>query len=190
MDLKVKIKKIFILFFFLLFTILTLNSQNKIKGNIASALLGIPNFSYEIKIGSKTSFQVDATASFWESFNHAPQKFIMFFPEFRYYTQSFNKGFFLGTHVGGSSYTMQKYNYWSTDFYQKGYNIMYGMTVGYTFEFYKKWNLELFLGGGSSQAYYKGYRISNQTRYDDAKKFNKSGEWILYKGGLMLVYQF
>ncbi|VXC08740.1 conserved hypothetical protein [Flavobacterium sp. 9AF] len=188
MNLIFKIKKIFILFLFFQFAILTVKSQN-IKGNVASALLGIPNFGYEIPLGKKTSFQVDLTASFWESVQHAPQKFIMLFPEFRYYSKIVNKGFFLGTHIGVSNYTMQKYNYWSTDYYQKGFNVMYGVTTGYSFEINQKWNLELFLGGGSSQAYYKGYKISNQERYDAAKKYNKSGEWIVYRGGLMLVYK-
>ncbi len=188
MNLIFKIKKIFMLFLFLFCFILTLNSQNNIKGNMATAVLGIPNFGYEIRLGKKTSFQVDITASFWESVQHAPQKFVMLFPEFRYYTKTFNKGFFIGTHIGGSSYTMQKYTYWSTDYYQKGFNVMYGVSTGYSFEVNERWHIELFIGGGSSQAYYKGYKISTQERYDAAEKYNKSGEWIVYRGGLMLVY--
>ena len=37
--------------------------------------------------------------------------------------------------------------------------------------------------------YYKGYLLSTGERYDLAKEYNKSGELIPYRGGLMLVYK-
>lgn len=66
---------------------------------------------------------------------------------------------------------------------------MYGLTTGYQFLINEKWNLEIFVGGGSSQGFYKGYKINTNERYDNRDKFNKSGEWILYRGGVMLVYK-
>jgi len=189
MNLNFKKIRFFIFFLFLSLDILCLNGQTNLKGNLAFVLVGIPNLGIETKLGSHTSFQIDITASFWESVNHAPQKFILLFPEFRYYTKEFGKGFFIGAHIGGGIYKLQKYNYWSTNFYQKGYNIMYGLTTGYQFLINEKWNLEIFVGGGSSQGFYKGYKINTNERYDNRDKFNKSGEWILYRGGVMLVYK-
>lgn len=181
--------KVILFFLFLSLNASYINGQTNLKGNVIFALVAIPNLGVETKLGKHTSFQIDVTVSFWESINNSPQKFVLLFPEFRYYTKEFGKGFFIGTHIGGGSYKLQKYNYRSTDFYQKGYNVMYGVTIGYQFLVNKKWNLEAFIGGGSSQGYYKGYKISTDERYDLAKKYNKSGEWILYRGGLMLVYQ-
>ncbi|NHN25640.1 DUF3575 domain-containing protein [Flavobacterium jejuense] len=189
MNLSSKKVQISLLFLFLLSTVLFSNGQTNLKVNVFYAIAAVPNLGIETKLGKHTSFQIDVTTSFWESINTAPQKFVLLFPEFRYYTKEFGKGFYIGTHIGGGSYKLQKYNYWSTDFYQKGYNIMYGITTGYQFLINKKWYLEVFIGGGSSQGYYKGYKISTNERYDGADKFNKSGEWILYRGGLMLVYQ-
>ena len=54
-------------------------------------------------------------------------------------------------------------------------------------------SLDVFVGGGHSQGNYKGYYKEdspNFGRYDSAQSFNKSGEWILYKGGVMLTYKF
>lgn len=164
-------------------------SQTRLKGNLFTALIGIPNIGLETKIANKFTLQVDLTASFWESYKGGPQKFFMIFPEVRYYTNSTNKGFFIGGHIGGSKFELQKLQYINTDYYQKGYNIMYGATIGYLFEWNKNFNIELFLGGGSQQAFYKGYLLSTGERYESAKNFNKSGEFIPYRGGVMLVYK-
>ena len=53
-------------------------------------------------------------------------------------------------------------------------------------------NLEIFIGGGSSQSNYKYYNKNEQrifaiTNYK--RKFNKSGEELPYRGGLMLTYK-
>jgi hypothetical protein len=49
--------------------------------------------------------------------------------------------------------------------------------------------LEFFLGGGSHQGFYKGYYLSTGERYDSAEGYNKSGEWIPYRGGVMVSYR-
>ena len=49
--------------------------------------------------------------------------------------------------------------------------------------------LEVFVGGGSVQSFYKGYDTTTGERYEDAKKFNKSGEWLPYRGGISVVFQ-
>lgn len=166
-------------------------SQSSVKFNLATALIGVPNVGFETKISKKMTFQIDATASFWKSVNGAPQQFLMAFPEVRYYTgKEAGEGFFIGAHIGGSKFKLQKWNYLNTDFYQEGYNLMYGATIGYQFKISDKFNIELFFGGGSQQGYYKGYRLSTGERYDTAENYNKSGEWLPYRGGFMLVYKF
>jgi Protein of unknown function (DUF3575) len=177
-----------LLFFSLVFCPISF-AQTTVKGNLMTTLLGIPNFGVETRIGKKFTFQIDVTASFWKSFLNGPQEFVMVFPEVRYYSNKINDGFFVGVHIGGSSYKLQKWNYINTDLYQKGYNVMYGFTVGYQFVLNKKFNLELFLGGGSQQGYYNGYLLSTGERYEFADAYNKSGEFLPYRGGLMLVYK-
>jgi hypothetical protein len=163
--------------------------QTNLKVNLITALVGIPEFGVETKIAKKLTFQFDVTASFWKSVNGYPQEFVMVFPEIRYYTKNINEGFFIGSHIGGSVYKLQKWNYLNSDRYQKGYNIMIGITLGYQFVVSERFNLELFAGAGSQQGFYKGYFLSTGERYDGAENFNKSGEFLPYRGGLMLVYK-
>ncbi len=171
------------------FLVSNIYSQTSLKFNTVSALVGVPNIGLETKLSKKFTFQVDGTASLWKSINNAPFKLFILIPEVRYYPKESNKGFFVGTHIGGASYEFQKWNYINTDYYQKGYSVLYGITLGYQFEVSSKLNLEIFAGGGYNQGFYKGYLISTGERYDVAKDYNKSGELIPYRGGLMLVYK-
>ena len=165
-------------------------SQTSLKFNAVSGLVGFPNIGVETSLSKKYTFQIDATASLWKSVNNAPLQLFIVIPEVRYYPKEANKGFFVGTHIGGASYEFQKWNYINTDYYQKGYSVLYGITLGYQFEVSSKLNLEIFAGGGYNQGYYKGYLLSTGERYDVAKDYNKSSELIPYRGGLMLVYKF
>ena len=76
--------------------------------------------------------------------------------------------------------------------YQSGRNTYYGITVGKKIPLRsKKFNLELFLGGGSSQSYYKYYNKNGNRVYENPdlkKNFNNSGEELIYRGGLMLTF--
>ncbi|SFZ91638.1 Protein of unknown function [Flaviramulus basaltis] len=164
-----------------------INSQTSIKGNALTALIGVPNFGAEFNLSKKTTFQIDAAASFW-TIDGIPYKFALVFPEFRYYPKESGRGFFVGAHIGGGKYKLQKWNH--TNDYQDGYSVFYGLTTGYQFWLSDRLNLEVFLGGGSQQGYYKGYSLETGERTDiGAKKYNKSGELIPYRGGLMLVYK-
>jgi hypothetical protein len=64
---------------------------------------------------------------------------------------------------------------------------MAGVSIGYVYFVSKKVALEAFLGGGTVQSIYKGYDINTGERYDGAEKFNKSGEWLPYRGGLNVI---
>ena len=170
----------------IIFPLLT-NSQTSIKGNALTALLGVPNFGVEFNLSDKTTFQIDAAASFW-TIDGVPYKFLLLFPEFRYYTKQSRLGFFIGAHIGGGKYKLQKWNHKND--YQDGYSVFYGLTMGYQFLLSNTWNLEVFLGGGNQQGYYKAYSLETGERTDlGAKNYNKSGEFLPYRGGLMLVYK-
>ncbi len=155
----------------------------------ATTLLGLPQIGIETGLGKKTTFQVDFMASLWKSVNGAPHDLYMLFPEVRYYTKQKFDGFYVGGHIGGAKYKLQKWNYINTDSYQDGYSIFYGATIGYQLKINEKFSFDVFLGGGSQQGFYKGYLLSTGERYEDAKDYNKSGEWLVYRGGIMVAYK-
>ena len=181
--------KHFFLFTTLLFLSFNTKAQTAIKGNMATALVAIPNFAIEFQHKEKTSFQIETTASFWESIKGSPVQFMLLFGEYRYYTKTYGDGFFAGVNVGGSSFNVRKWNYVDTDLIQRGFGLMAGLTVGYQYVINDKFNIEVSLGGGYHEGFYKGYNTETGERYDPATNWNKSSESLPYKGGVMLVYK-
>lgn len=179
-------KKIFILII-LAFTI-HLHSQTYVKVNAFSTLLTIPNVGIETSIGKKSTFQFDITASFWSS-ESTPMQFYIFIPEYRYHFHEKHNGFYVGANVGATIFNFQKWNYLNTNLYEKGFGYVMGATIGYQKKLNDKFLIDCFFGGGNSQGFYKGYYIGTNVRYEKARNFNKSGEWIPYRGGVMISYR-
>ncbi|PQJ21229.1 DUF3575 domain-containing protein [Tenacibaculum sp. SG-28] len=178
---------------FVLFLSTALFSQTEIKLNAVTLPALIPNIGIELQIGDKSSFQLDVLGSFWDSIDGSPFHVVQVFPEYRHYFKPNMRGFFIGGHVGFGMFTLTKYGYPNT-IYQSGQNIYLGATIGYKIELSDRWALEVFLGGGSSQARYRAYdNVTGErvdvTPEDNNRPFNKSGEWIPYRGGIMLVYK-
>ena len=164
-------------------------SQTYVKVNALSTLLTIPNVGIETSIGKKSTFQFDITASFWKSLNGKPMQFYIFVPEYRYHFHEKYNGFYVGAHIGATVFNFQKWNYLNTDKYEKGIGYLMGATIGYQKKINDRFLLDCFLGGGNQQGFYKGYYIGTDTRYETAEHYNKSGEWLPYRGGVMVSYR-
>lgn len=173
-----------------------------IKGNALFIPIGILNAGIEKQISPKYTLQGDVFISPWKSFaGHRLQMYSLSL-EGRYYFKEAFKHWYVGANIGVSAYNLQKWNYWSGTFvtdsgevlnsanlYQKGYSVMIGVTGGYQFQLSDRLNLDIYANIGSSQGFYKGYDQSTGKRYDSAEKFNKSGEIIPYRGGIMISYK-
>jgi hypothetical protein len=173
----------FVLFFSNVF------GQQRVHVNAATTLLGFPSVGYEKGLGKRFSFHIDAIGSVLNSYNGMPLRFLIVTPEIRYYSKPELTGFYVGGHIGGSTFHLQKYGYANTNYYQKGYNYMAGISIGYVYAITEKFALEAFVGGGTIQSFYKGYDSTTGVRYEDADKFNKSGEWLPYRGGVNLIWK-
>lgn len=182
-------KKYIAILFLFFFT--TSNGQTYIKFNGISALVGVPNIGIETSIGKKTTINIDVMASFWKSFDgHHPMQFYTLTPEVRYHFKEKYKGLYFGGHIGTDIYKIQKWIYLNRNLYEDGFGYRIGGTLGYNFKLTEKINLDAFLGGGWHQGYYKGYyNDGTPGRYDKAKNWNKSGEWLPYNGGVMITYK-
>lgn len=167
----------------------TVFGQTYVKVNAFSTLLTLPNIGIETSLGTNSTFQFDILASFWKSVNDNPRQIYIFIPEYRYHLQEKHHGFYIGAHIGATIFNFQKWNYLNTNLYQRGFGYLIGATIGYQKKINNRFVLDCFLGGGSSQGFYKGYFIGTQTRYESAKNYNKSGEWIPYRGGVMISYR-
>jgi hypothetical protein len=182
-------KKVFILSLFV-FTVFAY-SQTYIKGNAVTALGLIPHFGVETSIGKKSTFQFDALASFWTSNDGLPFEFYIFTTEYRYHFKEKFSGFYVGAHAGFDSYNLTKWNYIDVRVHQIGIGYFIGATIGYQKKLSDRFMLDFFIGGGNHQGFYHSYYIDTGKRWelDTAVGYNKSGEWLPYRGGIMISYR-
>ena len=178
-------------------------AQTELKFNLATATLLVPNVGIEVKLSEKLGYQLDTSASFYNDIEGSPFHMTQIFNEFRFYPNKNQKrNFFIGAHVGYGMYNIRLprwianlsgSEYKEEGSYQYGRNAYYGITIGKKIPLKnERFGLELFIGGGSSQSNYKYYNKNEQrifaiTNYK--RKFNKSGEQLPYRGGLMLTYK-
>ena len=176
-----------------------------IKANALFLPIGVLNAGLEYQLNKKMTLQGEVFISPWKSFAGKDAQVYMLGLEGRYYFTEAFKHFYVGANISAARFIIQKYNYWGSgtyqytptspvynraDVYQDGYSVMLGATVGYQFELGPKWNMDLFLGAGTIQSFYKGYVHGLDVRYDaDERGYNKSGEILPYKGGIMISYQ-
>lgn len=190
-----------------------LQAQEKetyIKANALFLPVGIVNVGIERQLSEHFTVQGDVFISPWKSFagKHA-QAYLLGFDGRYYFSKAFEK-FYVGANITGGLYNVQKWNYWNDNFYahkdgevtpyiqsnlyQKGFTFVFGAVGGYQFKIKERWNIDLYLGIGTMQSYYKGYDKLSGDRYDEGvdsmgNEWNKSGEWLPYRGGVMISYK-
>lgn len=189
-------------------------SQTEVKLNAATALFLVPNLGIELPLGKRQSIQLDVLGSFWDEMpllNNTPLHVSQTFLEYRWYRNSNREKWFVAPHIGFGVFTLQKpkylvlYDHYAAinggssrgdlpndDSYQSGRIAFYGLTVGFKKRLNQAWALEAFLGAGLSQSKYRGYqgynRVDHLSELPEVRPFNGSGEVLLYRGGIMVVY--
>lgn len=177
-----------------------------VKANTLFLPIGVINAGAEYQISKKTTLQADVFISPWKSFGGKYAQVYMVGFDARYY---FNEAFthwYVGANIAASRFKVQKWNYWSdapyqftqdspiyisSDLYQDGFGLFIGAVAGYQWQLNENWNLDLFIGAGTMQSFYRGYHKTLGVRYDTdpTRDLNRSGEWIPYRGGLMISYR-
>ena len=198
-----KIKK-HIIAFTILFFVFKVHSQLEAKANVLTSFGLIPNIGIEIQTAEKNSLQLDVLASFWNKLNNSktPLHINQTFLEYRFYKRNDLSGLYIGPHIGYGMFTLKKPNFaviydpygggnYDNDTYQSGRVAFYGITIGFKKRLSQRISLEAFIGGGYSMANYKAYREDIRIDFrDNWRTFNRSGEFVAYRGGVMLNYKF
>jgi len=179
--------------------------ENVIKANGVFLPAGMLNAALEHQLSEKYTLQGDVFISPWKSFfGHFLQVYSAGVEGRYYFTEAFDK-WYVGANVSGIRFIMEKWNYWGDgtyqykegqpvynvkDLYQDGFGFMLGATVGYQVPLSERWKLDFFLTGGSVQTFYKGKHKTLPVRYNDEpdRTWNRSGEWLPYRGGIMIGY--
>lgn len=177
-----------------------------VKGNALLIPIGVIHAGLEYQLNNKFTLQGDVLISPWKSFAGHEAQIYMGTIEGRYYFNEAFKGWHIGANISMGAYIVQKPNYWNNNIYtdvqigipsnyinsqlyQKGYSILFGIEGGYQFKLAENWNMDIFAGIGSSQDFYKGYVRGSGERYDSADGYNRSGEIMPYRGGVMISYR-
>jgi len=187
-----------------------INAQTEVKVNAPFLPLGMINIAAEKSINKNFSIQAEGFISPWRSFHGKNLQIYMGTLEGRYYFKEVMKGWYIGAYGSIAAYNLQKWNYLRakpilndngspqllpdgsprvTERYQKGLAVIIGISGGYHFTINEKLGLDIYGGVGTSQSVYKGYLKDNNERYDGAEGWNKSGEVIPTRGGLMVTYK-
>lgn len=199
-----------IAFLFIIFQVVLIKAQTEIKGNAVFLPVGIINLASEQSLVKHFTVQEEIFISPWKSLSGKHLQLYMATLEGKYYFIESMKKWYIGVYFSFANFNLQKWNYWNetvvkdeeghpqyladgsvrtTSRYQKGYSLIFGISGGYHFTINGKLGLDIFAGIGSSQGLYKGYFKDNNQRYDKPQGWNKSGEIIPTRGGLMLTYK-
>lgn len=162
-----------------------------VKGNILLAPIGILNAGLEYQLAPKYTLQGDFLISPWKSFAGRHAQIYMANAEGRYYFKEAFSKWYIGANVGGAAFDLTKWEYTGTHKFQRGFNFLVGASVGYQLKIKESVNLDFYLGAGTVQSFYHGYEeVDGQlVRYEDASGLNRSGEFLPYRGGIMLSYK-
>lgn len=177
-----------------------------LKGNALLIPIGVINAGLEYELSNKFTLQGDVLISPWKSFAGHEAQIYMGTIEGRYYFNEAFKGWHIGANISVGAFNIQKPSYWNdnpyvdaqllvptpyinSQLYQKGFSFLFGVEGGYQFRLADKWSMDIFAGIGNSQDFYKGYVRGTGERYDSADGYNRSGEWLPYRGGVMISYR-
>jgi hypothetical protein len=123
--------------------------------------------------------------------------------EGRYYFDEAFKHWYIGGNIAGSRFIAQKWNYWSdstllmkngnvyqySDVYQKGYSIILELQEAISLNLLKTGTWIFMQESELLRIFTKAMSVQPGARYDVAEGFNKSGEILPYRGGVMISYK-
>lgn len=188
------------------------NRHLYMKGNAFFIPLGILNGALEYELNKKNRLQGEIFISPWKSFFQKNAQIYMAGLDFRHYLKKNENYFIIGGNFSMGVFDIQKWTYWQNqlvespfeknifyntkNYYQRGFSLIIGVVLGYEYQWNEKWNLEFFLALGSIQSFYRSYDKITGMRTDNLfnaeeknRKWNRSGEFLPYKGGIMLSYK-
>lgn len=153
----------------------------------ASTLLGIPMVGIERSLRDpRRTFQWDVMLSPWRSVDGYPLEFLVGIAEWRFYRENAQEGWYGALHVGAAAFRLRRPDYRDTTLYQEGAGLLGGASVGRVWRLRAGSTIDAYIGVGTVQSLYKGYDRLTNSRYDGARLWNVSGEWLPYRTGVSL----
>ena len=165
--------------------------QLHVKTNAIGLAAGIANVAVEVDICKHLSFTLPVYYSAWDYFKPT-LKFRTFTvqPEFRYWFNQHNEGWFLGAHFGYAFYNFAldgEYRY--QDHNRETPSMGGGLAVGYRTHLSKnkRWKMEFSVGGGVYDSHYDKFRNEENGLLVSTEKKTWYG---VDQASISLVYSF
>ena len=186
-------------FLFLLITLFSVSNIYAQEDKLfieASLAVGIVNPSVEIGFSKRSAVSIEYVGSYAKSDfmgTGYPLVMNMSYLEYRHYLLRGHKGFFLGGGAGTMVYKLNKSlipflpDNGTANVYAWGQGYVIGGTVGYKFQFKKRFGIEISVSGGFQHSQREEYRQDDGTL---SLPMNKTAEWTLYKAGVYFSYRF
>ena len=168
----------------------------EVKVNLAAGMVTIFNPSVEVGFGSNSAITFDYIGVFAkENFIGTGDPFMFSMGLFGYRHYLLNdqhKGLFISGDLGLDVFRMGKDfvmgvvdDHGAGVYYDVGYGYVLGATLGYKYQFHRRWGLE------ASVSY--GFHHSQHELYDHngirLNELNASAEWLPYKAGIYISYK-
>ena len=173
------------------FTPRRLDPQLHVKTNAIGLAAGIANMAVEVDICKHLSFTLPVYYSAWDYFKPT-LKFRTFTvqPEFRYWFNQHNEGWFLGAHFGYAFYNFAldgEYRY--QDHNRETPSMGGGFSLGYRTHLSKnkRWKMEFSVGGGVYDSHYDKFRNEENGLLVSTEKKTWYG---VDQASISLVYSF
>ncbi len=167
----------------------------EVKVNVLAGAVTIFNPSLEVSCGENSSLVFDYMGAYAKDDFMGmgyPLMFSMGLFEYRYYLGSKeHSGLFLGGNVGIDTFRMNKNilpavaHDHADESYDVGQGFLIGVTIGYKYNFAKRWGVEASVTGGWSHSQHEGYNSAGERQFE----LNASAEWLPYKAGIYINYR-
>ncbi len=171
-------------------------AQNaEVKVNVLAGALTIFNPSIELDFRSQSALTIDYVGAYSRSdFLNTGSPFIYSMALFgyrHYLKRDCFEGFFFGGDFGLDVFRMDKniVPFVANDNiegkYDVGYGYVIGGTIGYKYNFARRWGVEASLSYGWHHAQHEGYNSDGEKMFD----MNATAEWTPYKAGIYINYK-
>ena len=165
--------------------------QLHVKTNAIGLAAGIANMAVEVDICKHLSFTLPVYYSAWDYFKPTLKfRTLCAQPEFRYWFNQHNEGWFLGAHFGYAFYNFAldgEYRY--QDHNRETPSMGGGLAVGYRTHLSKnkRWKMEFSVGGGVYDSHYDKFRNEENGLLVSTEKKTWYG---VDQAAISLVYSF
>lgn len=179
-------------------------AQIDAKLNSLYAVVGVINPQLEFHLAPHSSLSLDLTYSPWKSINGKHAHFGIMQPEYRYYVKRESRGFYVSGNVGVMMFDLTRPYLFNSgkvvsfeQGYGKGFGVMAGLGVGYTYHFGKRWLFDAYFAFDRMWNWYNDYDSEGRVNMNPSHQhptshpdpFNGSAEWLPSKIGFSIGYR-